>query len=307
MTGPATPPTVLHVGLHKTATTSLQMNLFRRSGRPYFGLHGAPGWETARRAWFPALMSGGDLPAHAAGKPFVFSDESILLRAGGLAGATALATSIRDRLPNARLVLTVRKPSALLVSTYFQSLRVRRIAIGFRDGRALQPSSLRFTDFGQWWALAQAHRERSVAGLIDYPELLGRLRAVLGQDAVEVLAVEWIRQAPERYAAALGRLGFADAEVASFLSAPAENTRASKSLDRARPWAFAAGRRLASADPQGKFGQWLPGPAKALLERALYSAPRAARPVGGPEPELLARIDALYAPGWDRIAAGDLR
>ena len=300
----STPPSVVHVGLHKTATTSLQMNLFRHGARPYFGLHGAPGWETERRAWFPALMAGGDMPDQAAGKPFVFSDESILLRAGGLSGATALATSIRDRMPNAKLVLTVRKPSALLVSTYYQSLRVRRIAIGFRDGRALHASSLRFADFGQWWALAEAHRERSVAGLIDYPELLGRLRRVLGEDAVEVLAVEWIRHAPERYAATLGRLGFAGAEVASFLSAPAENTRASKSLDRARPWAFAAGQWLASAAPRAGGRLWMPGPAKSVLERLIYSAPKSGSPAGGPTPELLAHIEGKYHSGWEQILAG---
>lgn len=301
---PPTPPTVVHVGLHKTATTSLQLNLFRHGARPYFGLHGAPAWETARRAWFPALMGGGDVPAHAAGNSFVFSDESILLRAGGLAGATALATSIRDSMPNAKLVLTVRKPSALLVSTYFQSLRVRRIAIGFRDGRAVHASSLRFADFGQWWALAEANRERSIAGLIDYPELLGRLRRVLGEDAVEVLAMEWIRQAPDRYAAALDRLGFADGEVASFLSAPAENTRASKSLDRVRPWAFAAGRWFASADPNGKIGQWLPGPARSIIERLIYSAPKSGSPTGGPELSLLAEIDETYRSGWEQVLAG---
>lgn len=298
------PPTVVHVGLHKTATTSLQMNLFRRGARPYFGLHGDPAWEKARRAWFPALMSGGEIPGQARGQPFVFSDESVLLRAGGLEGAEGLARSIRGSMPGARLVVTVRKPSALLVSTYFQSLRVRRIAIGFRDGRAIHPSSLRFADFGEWWALAQAHRERSIAGLIDYPELLSRLRRVLGEQAVEVLPVEWIRHRPEQYAATLGRLGFGDGEVAAFLSAPAENTRASKSLDRARPWPYAAGRWLTSVAPPGVPGQWLPGGVKRLLEVALYSAPRSAGSVGGPQASLLAEIDARYRDGWEQVMAG---
>lgn len=67
---PPTPPTVVHVGLHKTATTSLQMNLFRHGARRYSGLHGAPGWQAARRDWVPTLMAGGDMPAQAAGKPF---------------------------------------------------------------------------------------------------------------------------------------------------------------------------------------------------------------------------------------------
>lgn len=303
----STSSTVLHVGLHKTATTSLQMNLFRRGVRPYFGLHGAPDWQTARRAWFLALLQGAPMPAPSQGKPFVFSDESVLLRAGGLAGATALATSIRDKVPNARLLLTARKPSSLLVSTYFQSLRVRRIAIGFRDGRPVHSSSVRFTDFGQWWELAQANRQVSIAGLIDYAELLARLRGVLGEGAVEVLPVEWIRHAPERYKATLCRLGFDNEEVTRFLAAPPENTRASKSLDRARPWGFAAGRWLDSKYPGGRWSTMLPGTAKVMLERVLYSASRSELPMGGPDPQLLAQIDTLYGSSWEHTVAGILK
>lgn len=61
-----TPPTVVRVGLQKTATASLRMSGFRHGARPYFGLHGASGWETARRFWFAELMTGGQ----AAGGPF---------------------------------------------------------------------------------------------------------------------------------------------------------------------------------------------------------------------------------------------
>jgi hypothetical protein len=294
-------PTVVHVGLHKTATTSLQLNLFKNSARPYFGLHCSPGWETERLEWFPALMSGGFPPPQAGDGPFVFSDESILLRAGGLEGVTTLATSIRDRFSNPRVLVTARKPSLLLVSTYFQSLRVRRIAIGFRNGQAICQDSLRFADFANWWVLAKVNYQNSIAGLVDYAELLSRLRGVLGTDGVEVLPVEWINSAPDKYTNGLRRLGFTDEEATNFLGTSAENTRDSKSLDRARPWLYAAGKRLATTTTGERFSNMLPGPAKGLAERLIYSARRTNEPVGGPEPSLLASIDSEYDASWRQV------
>src|SRR5690606_36451506 len=79
------------------------------------------------------------------------------------------------------------------------------------------------------------------SGMLDFIALEQAFVEVLGRDRVQMLPVEWIRNAPEAYSSGLLRLGFSGDEIAAFLGAKPENVRASKSLDKIRPWAFRLG------------------------------------------------------------------
>ncbi len=295
---------VVHLGLHKTATTSLQLNLFRKAtNRPYVGLHGTRDWERVRGAWFDALIGGDAAPGMPA--PLVFSDESVLLRAGGVVGLDSLAKAVARVFPSCKIALTVRRPSSLLVSTYFQSLRGRRIALGFRGGRPVCDESLRFCSFDEWWRRLASDPDASLCGLLAYRRVAAAFENALGRDAVEVLPIEWLRDQPGRYAAGLERLGFEPADMRAFLAAGPENVRGSKTLDRMRPSAWNIGRLIESRGLGAWPARLMPGPLRSLAERAIYSGKRRDLVPGGPEPQLLAAIDAAHAADWQFFAGID--
>jgi hypothetical protein len=285
---------LFHIGLHKTGTTSLQRNLFRCAGLPYFGVDGEGDWISDRVSWLRYLLAGeGELPTREAS--FVFSEEGLLLRAG-MQGAGALARRIAS-VDDACVLVTVREPSALLKSAYYQSLSLRGSALGYLGAhRSFPPPTTRFQGFPEWWVRQKDTPDISLAGLLHYKQLYEQISAALGKERVCFLPIEWLRDSPRRYARTLASLGFPQHPIDDFLLSPPQNTNEGKELKHLRPIAFRVFER--SRMPRTHWLERLArkqvlGPA---VVKWMYSG--AAESAGAPSPELFAEISQYYEAQW---------
>lgn len=290
---------IFHLGLHKTGTTSLQKNLFAVGSLPYHGLHG-PSWASERQPWMDFFAGKGPAPLPQS-DDFVFSYEAALLRSGGLSGVDCVARQIATSFSAPRVLITVREPSSLLVSAYFQSLRLRRSAMGFRAGEAVYRDSVRFLYFEEWWNKLAASPEISLAGLLDYPRLRAALEKWLGPEGVVFLKLEELAKRTPSCSQKLQHLGFAPDAIDAFLHAPPENTGADKKLQKEQPAMFAIGRRLAQAGMSRPLSLALRAtglmhPAEKLLYGGGFEAKSRI------DPQLLAGIREKYRPGFESLA-----
>jgi len=219
-------PQVLHLGHFKTGSTGLQRLVFRRGPLPYHGINdGGP--PEAVQAWIEDLRQG-RLGAAWKSQDFVYSNESGLLRLGGRQELDTIGRCLVEQFSDPHVVLTVREPANLLASAYVQSLRVRRQATGDFSGR----SAYRFLTFDQWWRVLVKHEGCSLAGLLDYGATVTALHRCLGPTRVTVLPLEMTTTDPERYRAAVVRLGFPAVAVTEFLTRPPLNSTADRLLRR---------------------------------------------------------------------------
>jgi hypothetical protein len=299
MTGPAEVARIrrmklFHIGAHKTGTTTLQHHLFRNAGLPYFGMEVDGEWRLDRIPWLQYLLEEkGELPTRE--RAFIFSEEGLLLRAG-MQGATALAKQIAS-LADTSILITIREPSALLKSAYYQSLPLRGSALGYSEGRQLWPApSTRYQDFSEWWGRQQEAIDISLAGLLNYSLLYEKLRAVLGAQRIRFLPVEWLQDRPKMYAQSLVNLGFPSHLVDKFLNAPAENTSHGKRLKYLHPAVYKLFKQ--SRVPRHHWLEWVAR--KPILgtpvTRLMYSGSE--HSVGAPSKELLTDIRRSYAQHW---------
>lgn len=289
---------IFHLGLHKTGTTSLQRNLFSRSNIPYHGLHG-PDWQTLREPWLEFFRGMGVAPLPRDGS-FIYSYEATLLRCGGLAGASMVARQIARNFSTPAVLVTVREPSALLVSAYFQSLRLRRSALGFSNGKPAFRKPVRFMPFEEWWERLARERETSLAGLLDYNDLKSALGEWLQPHQILFLKLETLSARDQSYADRLSQLGFSQSALAGFLAAPPENTGSGKKLQKERLLLSRLGRqcdRLGIASPIGAMLR-----ATGLIrpvEQLLYSGKAGGR--SRIDTCLLEEIQAEFRPGFDLL------
>lgn len=233
---------VLHLGHFKTGSTGLQRLVFRQGPLPYHGINdGGP--PEAVQAWIDDLRHGRLGVAWKNGD-FVYSNESGLLRLGGRQALDTIGRSLVEQFSDPHVVLTVREPASLLASAYVQSLRVRRQATGDFSGR----SAYRLLTFDQWWRVLVDHEHCSLAGLLDYGATVTALHRHLGSTRVTVLPLEMTATDPERYRAAVVRLGFPAAAVTDFLTRPALNSTADRLLRRPAMLFHGMGRMPAVVD-----------------------------------------------------------
>lgn len=289
---------ILHLGLHKTGTTSLQKNLFQKNGVLYHGMH-EPAWQSRKKAWLDFFM-GQDRAPLPGGENFIYSYEATLLRCGGLDAATGIARTIAGSFNNPTVLITVREPSALLVSAYFQSLRLRRSALGFRNGRPVFQQSVRFMPFEAWWEHLIHEPGISLAGLLDYAQLRAAFETWLEPQQIVFLKLEELSGKSPGYADKLRKIGCAPAALDDFLSAPPENTGAGKKLQRERAlWSW-LGWRLAQrglARPMGTAlrATGLMRPAEKILYGGSVGAKRRI------DERLLEEIKERFRPGFDSL------
>ena len=234
---------IFHLGLHKTGTTSLQKNLFAVCKATYHGQRG-PAWESHRQTWLD-FFTGKHLAPLSWNDNFVFSYEGTLLRSSGMSGVECLARQIAENFGDAKILITVREPSALLVSAYFNSLRLRRSAMGFRNGEPVFRESVRFMHFEEWWEKLRNSPEISLAGLLDYTGLRTALGKWLDPEKIFFLKLEEMADRSQSCSAKLLKLGFDQNAIDRLLHAPPENTGVDKKLQKERPFVFALGRKLA--------------------------------------------------------------
>ena len=214
------PPLYLHVGLPKTATSTLQ--------QIYFAQH--PDID-----YFALARKGGPFPKHSPFDDFVrwvrsspdlerarerhraylrweidrtregrlcrlISEERFTGHFG--AGLEAKASLAQDLFPEARILLTIRHPVSYLVSNYLQHLKYQR------EGQPPLPT------FDAWveQTLTQADHPLSYAQTLRFHDLVRAYERQFGPDRVLVLVYEQFREKPEQFLARLADwLGVAEA------------------------------------------------------------------------------------------------
>lgn len=226
---------IFHLGLHKTGTTSLQKNLFNKERHAYHGLHGAI-WKLkdARYKWLDFFMGHAAAPLPR-DENFVYSFEATLLRCGGLSGIDIIAKQISKNFSNPRVLITVREPSALLASAYFQSLLVRQSSLGYKSLKPIYKQSVRFMAFEEWWTRLISDPSISLAGLVDYAKVKTAFEQWLDPQQIVFLKLEALAGSDPSCVGKLRQLGFDKMAIEHFLAAPPENIGSSRKLQRERP------------------------------------------------------------------------
>jgi len=240
---------IFHLGLHKTGTTSLQKNLFSKSQFLYHGPTSCL-WKSnkhIRKEWYDFFMGQGAAPV-TRNEHFIYSSEGTLLRCGGLSGAENVARQIAKNFSDPKVLITVREPSALLISAYFQSLPMRKYALGFLTHQ--EPAfhqSVRFMPFEEWWERLTDTSDISLAGLLEYNKLRASLETWLKPDQIVFLKLEALIERNPGYTNKLRQLGFDGEALEDFLLLPPENAGSSKELTRENPRIAKLGNRLAKS------------------------------------------------------------
>ncbi|MEI6800252.1 MAG: hypothetical protein WCO04_13710 [Pseudomonadota bacterium] len=246
------PSVIIHIGFPKTATTTLQTHVFPRlpslhylgkfEGNPpedprllYFDIHVAkvagikrPTMQFSQETALALLREGREQ-----GKTTMISLEEI---AGACLAPTIewsnrgklrASFGLRDVLPpligfcetaglgRPRFVVTLREQGDLLTSYYAQT------AMTLYRGVPEAKSFAAFVD------CILNRPDLSDTAFLDYPAFEDELAAIAGPDAYRLIAHEWLRTDPARYAAAWAEaLSVPVAEFeAALQAAPAENVR----------------------------------------------------------------------------------
>jgi len=232
----------LHVGLPRTGTTSLQLNLFNRHpelaylGKPQHFLHAGVGrllrglTELDDAAWsaaLPGLRERVVAPWLARPGPHLLSEEE--LSTGTLSrrvSRAAIADRLVDLFPGARVILCVRRQPDLVRSLYCHLRGVGLPAPPF--GRWLEGELTR----GGWLSA------------FDHDDLWRAYAARFGADSVHILVYEDLVAAPEAFIRGLcDHLGVhAEAGWSLWTEGPRRNRSAGVDA------AFAPGQRRALED-----------------------------------------------------------
>jgi hypothetical protein len=242
----------VHLGLPKTATTTLQQALFskhsqieflgKRAGREAdqalrrcsseasFRLANQLFWEddravdpaASRRIWTEEL-----LPAVRAGRVPLYSFEGLAVTA--LDVRQAIANNLRDTFEDCRVMIGIRRPVDLVEALYFQRLKRRHIgnqARAFKRPRS--PSA------GPWLESVVSGDE--LASHLDYAQTIRIFVDALGRDHVGVFVLEDLKENRARFAAQLCRfLGVDETEGVRLLADPRHNIRLTQAVaDRMR-------------------------------------------------------------------------
>jgi len=209
----------VHIGLPKTATTTLQRGLFanhseieflgKRAGdnlnprfrrcrdETAFRLGNQLFWDhvesidldEAKRLYREKM-----LPAVAPGRQIVFSFEGLAV--AGLEIRKAIARNLRDVFGSCRIVIGIRQPVDLVEALYFQRLKRRHLGAQAKRFGLLRSPSTR-----QWLESIVAGDE--LAAHLDYGRTIRVFVEALGRENVAVFALEHLRSEPAEFARSL--------------------------------------------------------------------------------------------------------
>lgn len=203
---------VLHPGFVKTATTSLQRNVFaRHSGIFHLG-RPAPTPELERAIHAIAHADGTvydgravekviarALAAAPADRTVVLSNENFALYEA--TDRALVAERLAALLPGATVLFTIRRQQDLLPAWYLQKLEKY-----LKGGHHL--------DFATWLRIKRREPHRSILAVLDFWPVIRHYARLFGEDRIRVLMFEDLRHDPGGFASALaGILGVDAAEV----------------------------------------------------------------------------------------------
>jgi len=213
------PRVCVHIGLPKTATTTLQRGLFanhpeieflgkragrradprlrRCSGKAAFRLANQLFWDhvrcidvdEAKRLYREEI-----LPAINPDKQIVFSFEGLAV--ARLETRKAVAQNLRDVFGSCRIIIGIRRPLDLVEALYFQ--RLKRRHLGEQNERF---ALLRSPSTTQW--LESIIEGRELVDHLDYAHTIRIFIEALGRENVAVFALEHLRAAPVDFARSL--------------------------------------------------------------------------------------------------------
>lgn len=244
-----TPPPLIHIGLHKTATTSLQHLLFGPhealcalglpNSRPDRDLRALRDglFSLSDAEWAEGLEAAQALVSAKAGtlQP-VFSEENLstgelrdppivkpplgeatdypYVAGGQTVTRRQLATRLAELFPGAQVLIVLREQSAYLTSYFLQLQKTGRL-----NGR-----------FGAWLTGQEGlPQDQSFLPMLDYDAGITIWEEVLGPRNVHVVCYETLRQDPAAFAAALAPLMAApEADILTALTTKQQNPRVSK-------------------------------------------------------------------------------
>lgn len=209
--------TLIHIGYHKTGTSWLQRYLFGRRDRGFAPLAPENGLTVKQSAKFMSRYFVYDEDGKLL-SPFKSRDDEVrallpglrpseasvpVVSAERLSGnphsggfdAKAIAGRLADSFPDARVLIVVREQASMILSTYFQYLKI--------GGTAPLRTYLTQDYDGRLPGFAPAH--------LEYHRLIDHYQGLFGKDDVLVLPYETFRNDARSFVAALA--DFAGAEV----------------------------------------------------------------------------------------------
>jgi len=206
---------VLHVGLPKTATTTLQMHLFATHPQVrYLGkfmrrhdpfcddgvatvVHALTGEAImpadADRIFADAIAAGERDPSKRA---TVLSQETLSI--GPRDRRRAGFETLRDLMRPGRVFITLRDPLRLAVSAWVQRLQAENVGLRVRRGR--RP---RFVTLDDWLGTNWSRPDHGELSCLDYGDTIDDLVDVFGRDAVRVFAFEQLASDADTFVTSL--------------------------------------------------------------------------------------------------------
>jgi hypothetical protein len=249
----------VHIGLPKTATTTVQQFLFPHHpdihylGRLIGGRHVFRSREVesmvlairsgkatgAERARFRGQLDEMGRSPRARGKIVVLSDESLVM--GSLEQRRRRAELLSSVFKPCRVIITLRRPEALIESFYFQKVVNEQL-----DGRRSFGTPLTYLDIDEWLEVNWTRSAGGALAALDYARTIEVFTAVFGKEALGVFLMEQLTQDPDTYYRTLCRfIGVDEQQGLALVRDRRANTRlGQQAIDRimqiseSRAWSF---------------------------------------------------------------------
>jgi hypothetical protein len=223
---------IIHIGVGKTGTTTLQNNLFARHrgilniGRPYTSLEVKSGVESLRDddafdylSTVMARLTEAAL-ASANGRTTVLSDETLVHSIH----QSLIAARLNAAAPSAHILITVRNQYDLVASYWAAHGRILKNVPRPYRGKAVS--------FDDWFALAAEAKQQFFVRL-DFWRLYRIYAEVFGSERVHIMTFEKLAADPVCYARDLAALmGVDEDEMSELVSARPVNRRPSGAASR---------------------------------------------------------------------------
>lgn len=265
-------PIIIHVGLMKTATTTLQKRVFPQHEELYY--LGGPDYqhEAIRQAMGAILLQDrlqydqiyheGQIwnilnDARNQGKPVLLSEESLTtLSVDRLTKADRMVGLFGD----IRIVLCLRRPEDLMTSFYSESIK------------QLNTRTHRLPTIDNWleqeWSVKRATRHTR---FLDFSRLIRCYQNLVGEENVCVLLFEDLREEPAEYARQLSEfIGISPQRTLELLQVHKEN----KSVNQLDYTLIKHSNLLGHRGGKGHFRQYIPRPIKEMVKRSMSGTKR---------------------------------